>query len=88
MVEGLTGSVFRGKIEIANTSDVIAITGEPIELVRHVVNMLAEFGKRLQSCALIITGSVVPPLFIDCKDEGIRFELAPVGSVAIRFTRD
>lgn len=88
MVEGLTGRVFRGNTEIAKTSDVTANTGEPIGLVRHVVDMLAAFGERLRAGEFIITGSVVPPVFIEQKDESVRFELAPVGSVTLRFSRD
>lgn len=87
IVEGLTGRVFRDDTEIANTSDVIANTGEPIELVRHVADMLAAFGERLRAGEFIITGSVVPPVFIEHKDKSVRFELAPVGSIAVRFSR-
>jgi 2-keto-4-pentenoate hydratase len=67
---------------------VIANTGEPIGLVRHVADMLAAFGERLRAGEFIITGSVVPPVFIEDKDESVRFELAPVGSVSVRFSRD
>ena len=87
-VEGLIGRVFRGNTEIASASDVTANTGEPIDLVRHVADMLAAFGERLRAGEFIITGSVVPPVFIEDKDESVRFELAPVGSVAVRFSRD
>ncbi len=88
MVEGLTGRVFRGSAEIAETSDVTANTGDPVELVRHVADMLAAFGERLRAGEFIITGSVVPPVFIEQKDESVRFELTPMGSVAVRFSRD
>jgi 2-keto-4-pentenoate hydratase len=87
-VEGLIGRVFRGNTETASTSDLTANTGEPIGLVRHVADMLAAFDERLRAGEFIITGSVVPPLFIEDKDESIRFELAPVGNVAVRFSRD
>lgn len=86
-VEGLIGRVFRGNTETASTSDVTANTGEPIGLVRHVADMLAAFGERLRAGEFIITGSVIPPVFIEDKDESVRFELAPVGSVAVRFSR-
>ena len=87
MVEGLIGRVFRGNSEIANTSNVTANTGEPVGLVRHVADMLAAFGERLRAGEFIITGSVVPPVFIEQTDESVRFELAPVGSVTVRFSR-
>jgi 2-keto-4-pentenoate hydratase len=86
-LQGLTGRVFRGSTEIARTSDVMANTGEPIALVRHVADMLAAFGERLRAGEFIITGSVVPPLFIEANDEGVLFELVPVGSVSVRFSR-
>ncbi len=86
-LQGLTGRVFRGGTEIAQTSDITANTGEPIALVRHVADMLAAFGERLRAGEFIIIGSVVPPLFIEANDESVRFELAAVGSVSVRFSR-
>ena len=87
-LQGLAGRVFRGGIEIAQTSDVTANTGEPIALVRHVADMLAALGERLRAGEFIITGSIVPPLFIEANDESVQFELVPVGSVLVRFSRD
>jgi 2-keto-4-pentenoate hydratase len=85
---GLNARVFRNDAEIAKTSDITANTGDPIELLRHLANLLVAFGERLKAGEFIITGSVVPPLFIEQTDESVRFELAPVGSVAVRFSRD
>jgi 2-keto-4-pentenoate hydratase len=84
---GLNARIFRNDAEIAKTSDVTANTGDPVDLLRHLANLLAAFGEHLRAGEFVITGSVVPPLFIEDKDESVRFELAPVGSVAIRFSR-
>jgi len=53
--------------------------------VRHVADVLAGFGERLRAGEIIITGSVVPPLAIEPDEDGIAFELDPVGGVSVRF---
>jgi 2-keto-4-pentenoate hydratase len=85
---GLSARIFRNDAEIAKTSDLTANTDDPVELLRHLANLLAAFGEQLRAGEFIITGSVVPPLFIEDKDASFRFKLAPVGSVAVRFSRD
>ena len=85
---GLNARVFLNDAEIAKTSDPAATTGDPVELLRHLANLLAAFGERLCAGELVITGSVVPPVFLERDDETFRFELAPVGSVSVRFSRD
>jgi len=65
--------------------DVAAATGDPIELVRHVAEVLAGFGRRLEAGQVVITGSIVPPLAIRPGDH-VRFELSPIGSIHVSFT--
>ena len=55
--------------------------------MRHVADVLAAFGERLRSGEIIITGSVVPPLAIEPGEDAIAFEVDPVASVAVRFSR-
>ena len=62
-VDGLTGRVFRRGAEAARTSDPQANTGKLVDIVRHVADLLAAFGERLRAGEIIITGSVVAPLF-------------------------
>ena len=53
--------------------------------MRHVADVLAGFGERLRAGEIIITGSVVPPLAIEPDEDGIAFELDPIGGVSVRF---
>lgn len=84
VVEGLHGQIARNGTTFAYTSDPQALTGELIDIVRHVADTLASFGETLLAGQIIITGSIVPPLWVESGEE-IVFELAPVGSVSIRF---
>ncbi len=83
--DGLTCRIIRRGGEFARTTDPQANTGEWIDIVRHVADVLAAFGQRLRAGEIIITGSVVPPLTVEPDEDGIAFEVAPVASVAVRF---
>jgi 2-oxo-hept-3-ene-1,7-dioate hydratase len=84
IVTGLSGRVLRNGIEVANTSDVQAVPGELIGIVRHVADMLAAFGETLRAGQVIITGSIVQPLSVEAGEE-VEFRLDPIDSVSIRF---
>ena len=83
--DGLTCRIIRRGSEFARTTDPQANTGQWVEIVRHVADVLAAFGERLRAGEIIITGSVVAPLTIEPGEDGIAFEVDPVGSVAVRF---
>jgi 2-keto-4-pentenoate hydratase len=85
--DGLLCKVFRRNIECARTDNPQAATGDIVGIVRHAADLLAAFGERLQAGEVIITGSVVPPLFVEQDENAVAFELDPVGSVSINFTR-
>jgi 2-keto-4-pentenoate hydratase len=84
-LDGLIGRVLRNGREVAVTSELQANTGDVVDLVRHVASLLAAFGERLSAGDVVITGSVVPPLFLDPEDTAITFELAPIGEAAVHF---
>jgi 2-keto-4-pentenoate hydratase len=87
ILDGLTAHVLRNGAEIANISDPLALqelTGELIDIVRHVANLLAAFDETLQAGQIIIAGSIIPPMWIEPGEE-IVFDLAPVDTIAIRF---
>jgi 2-keto-4-pentenoate hydratase len=84
VVDGLHGHISRNGSAFADTTEPQALTGELIEIVRHVADTLADFGQTLRAGQIIITGSIVPPLWVDAGEE-IVFKLDPVGSVSIRF---
>ena len=85
-LEGLTCRVLRHGAESARTTDPQASTGEMIGIVGHVADFLTAFGERLQAGDIIITGSVVPPIFVEPTDDTIEFALDPVGQVSVTFT--
>lgn len=84
-LDGLTATVIRNGTEIARTSDTQVATGELVDIVRQVADMLSAFGERLRAGQVIITGSITPPLWVEPGEE-ILFNLEPVGSVSVRFT--
>ena len=83
--DGLLCRVIRRGTECARTDNPQAATGEIVSIVRHVADVLAAFGERLRAGEIIITGSVVPPLFVERDEEGVAFELDPVGRVSVNF---
>ncbi len=83
-LDGLCGIIMRNGKEFARTSDPQAATGELLGIVRHVADTLAAFGERLRAGQVIITGSIVPPLWVEAG-EHIEFALDPIGGVSIRF---
>lgn len=84
-LDGLIATVLRNGREIARMTDTQAATGELIDVVRHVADLLAAFGERLRAGQVIITGSITPPLWVE-PGENIHFTLEPVGSVSVRFS--
>jgi 2-keto-4-pentenoate hydratase len=74
-------------IETAHTSEPEAPTGNIVGIVRHVADLLGAFGERLAAGDVIITGSVVPPLVVQPDEDDIAFDLEPVGSVSVSFSR-
>ena len=86
-LDGLTATVIRNGNEIASTTDTQAATGDLIDIVRQVADLLGAFGERLRAGQVIITGSITPPLWVE-PGEDIRFNLDPVGSISIRFAAD
>jgi 2-keto-4-pentenoate hydratase len=85
VLEGLTGRVFRNDMEIANVTELQALTGELIDIVRHTANLLTAFGERLEAGQIIIAGSIIPPLWVASGEE-LVFQLEPVDRISIRFS--
>ena len=84
VVDGLHGHIARNGSAFAQTSDPQALTGDLIDIVCHVADTLAAFGHTLHAGQVIITGSIVPPLWVEAGEE-IVYKLDPVGGVSIRF---
>jgi 2-keto-4-pentenoate hydratase len=86
-VAGLMGRVFRRGAEIAHTDNPQALTGDIIQIARHVADLLGACGERLAAGDIIITGSIVPPLLIEPDETNVSFQLEPIGSVSAGFSR-
>lgn len=84
VLTGLTGRVLRNGTEVANTADLQALTGELIDIVRHVADLLAVFGETLEAGQIIIAGSIIPPMWVEAGEE-IIFKLTPGEVISIRF---
>ena len=83
-LSGLNARVFRNGAEMADTSDLEALTGELIAIVGHVANLLAHFGETLRVGQIIIAGSITPPIWVE-SGETIGFHLEPLQPIFINF---
>jgi len=83
-LSGLNARVLRNGAEMANTSDLEALTGELITNVRHVADLLAHFGETLRAGQIIIAGSITPPIWVG-PGESIGFHLEPLQPISINF---
>jgi 2-keto-4-pentenoate hydratase len=90
LFDGLACRVFRNGSEIARIDNpetwqatFQTMTGDLIDIVCHVANLLAAFGETLQAGQIIITGSLTPPLLV-VPGEEILFQLAPIDSISVR----
>jgi 2-keto-4-pentenoate hydratase len=83
-LSGLNARVFRNGAEMANTSDLEALTGELITIVGHVANLLAHFGETLRAGQVIIAGSITPPIWVQ-PGETIGFHLEPLQPIFVNF---
>ena len=85
-LEGLSCSVLRNGSEIDCFNDpqsLQALTGELIDNVRHVANLLTVFGESLEAGQIIIAGSITPPIWVASGEE-ILFHLPPAAPISIR----
>jgi 2-keto-4-pentenoate hydratase len=84
LLAGLRARVFRNDAELADTTDFEALTGELIDIVQHIANLLKVFGEKLEAGQMIIAGSITPPIWVDPGEE-IRFELVPLAPISVMF---
>ena len=82
-LDGLVGKVYRNKQEIATVTDLQALTGNFVDIVQHVANLLLSMGQMLRAGEVIITGSIVPPLWIESTEE-VRYELGSIDTLRVK----
>jgi 2-keto-4-pentenoate hydratase len=83
LLDGLVGRVARDGAEVAAVADLQALTGDYVDTVRHVADVLAACGERLRAGDVIITGSIIPPIRLGAREE-IRFTLDLVDTISVR----
>ena len=86
-LDGLSGHVFRRGALAAKQDNVEQLIGEMIGIVMHVAGTLAAYGEKLRAGDVIITGSIIPPPFIEPDETEFAYALEPVGGLSVRFTR-
>ena len=82
VLDGLVGKIYCGDNEHAVTKDPQLMTGDIVDIVSTVSNMLAKFGEKLRAGDVIITGSIIPPLWVD-TDMDMSYKLEPIDTVSI-----
>jgi 2-keto-4-pentenoate hydratase len=83
-VEGYTGTVTKNGEEIATVHELQSATGDYVELVRHVADLLAAFGERLSAGQVIISGAIIPPVEVQ-PGGSFSFKLQTGSEVSVRF---
>ena len=86
-LDGISGHVFRRGALAAKQDNVEQLIGEMIGIVMHVAGTLAAYGEQLRAGDVIITGSIIPPPFIEPDETEFVYALEPVGGLSVRFTR-
>jgi 2-keto-4-pentenoate hydratase len=86
-LDGISGHVFRRGALAAKQDNVEQLIGEMIGIVMHVAGTLAAYGETLRAGDVIITGSIIPPPFIEPDETEFVYALDPVGGLSVRFTR-
>jgi 2-keto-4-pentenoate hydratase len=85
VLDGLEARLYRDDADLARITDLLALTGELIVIVRHVVQTLSMLGEALLPGEVIIAGSIVPPIWAESSID-FRYELEPVDSIRVRLS--
>ncbi|MEJ2290948.1 MAG: fumarylacetoacetate hydrolase family protein [Deinococcales bacterium] len=85
-LDGLVATVDRDGARIATTDDPLAATGDLIDNVMHVANLLASLGEVLRAGEIILTGSIIPPIRADRSTE-VRYVLDPIDTISVRLAQ-
>jgi 2-keto-4-pentenoate hydratase len=81
---GVSARVLRNGDEAATADDATEVTGDPVDLVRHVATVLGAAGETLRAGEAVICGSVVPALDV-APGEEVEVRLDPLGTLTVSF---
>jgi len=82
--DGVSSRIVQNGDEAAAAEDATEVTGDPIDLVRHVATVVGDAGEALRAGEVVICGSVVPALSVAPGDT-VEVQLDPLGSLRVRF---
>ena len=77
---GVSARALKNGDEAAATADATEATGDPVDLVLHVANVVGAAGEALRAGEVVICGSVVPALDVAPGDT-VEVQLDPLGSL-------
>lgn len=83
ILDGLTSRVTRNGHVMPIPTDLQTLTGNIVDITTHVAGLLSFFGEMLRAGDVIITGSIIPPLWGDHGDE-IIYQLEPIDTISIK----
>jgi 2-keto-4-pentenoate hydratase len=83
-VAGIKARVTADGEEVGATDDPTALTGDLLEVVAHVADILAAFGETLHAGEVVITGAVLPHVW-PARGQHVELELEPLGSLDVTF---
>ena len=81
---GTSARALKNGDEAAATADATEATGDPVDLVLHVANVVGASGETLRAGEVVICGSVVPALDVAPGDT-VEVQLDPLGSLTVSF---
>jgi 2-keto-4-pentenoate hydratase len=81
---GTSARALKNGDEAAATADATEATGDPVDLVLHVANVVGAAGEGLRAGEVVICGSVVPALSVAPGDT-VEVHLDPLGSLRVAF---
>jgi 2-keto-4-pentenoate hydratase len=84
-LDGLVGRIKVGGVETEPVIDLQAVPGNLIDLVRLVADTLGALGETLRAGEVIITGSIVPPIFVT-KSSVIDYTLESMEPLRVALT--
>lgn len=82
-IEGLVARILVDNADLAEITDLQALTGRYLEVVRTVADTLAAHGELLRAGDVIITGSVIPPVPVGDGSE-FTFLLGSSDPISVR----
>lgn len=84
-LEGLVGHAYRNGLETDKTDTPQVMTGDIVDVASSVASTLAGLGETLRAGEVIITGTIVPHLWLGPAEE-IQYRLDPIDTISLSVT--